>query len=278
LGVFVKRPEGFPVLQAADLPVGEKQEEWLIRPIWSRSGVGFLFGIPKSSKSWFALDMAVSVTSGTPCLGRFAVEDPGPALIFLAEDPQKQTRRRLASLCEHRGIALDKLPLQVLDVPAIRLDISEQLDRLRSTLEALRPRLLLLDPFIRIHRRSENDAQEISGLLGDLRELQRQFDMAIVIVHHARKRSSQNPGESLRGSSDLYAWVDTAAHIAKLNDGRRRVSIEHRMAPSPEPFLFELASRDDGTATHLRVLGESNGPSILFPTASYPCSKVAKHQ
>lgn len=247
----------FPVSRAGDLPIGGATEQWLVRPLWARSAVGFLFGAPKSAKTWFGLELAVSVASGAPCLGRYPVEDPGPVLAYLAEDPLHHVRARIAALCEYRGLTLARLRMHVITEPCLRLDIPEHLQRLRATIARLRPRLLLLDPFVRLHRRSENDVHEISGILGDLRQLQREFDLAITVVHHARKRSAQSPGEALRGSSDLYAWVDSAAHLAKLENGHRRLTIEHRSALSPDPILLELASRDDGTCTHLQVLGRA---------------------
>lgn len=253
----MKTPTTLTIARVAELPTGDEKADWLVRPLWARSAVGFLFGAPKSAKTWLGIDLAVSVASGTPCLDRFPVEDPGPVLVYLAEDPPHHVRARITALCEHRGLAVSDLALHVITEPSFRLDLPEQLQRLRATLAKLRPRLLLLDPFVRLHRRSENDAQDISGILGDLREVQREFDVAVTIVHHARKRSTQSPGEALRGSSDLYAWVDSSAHMAKLEDGRQRLTLEHRSAPSPDPILLELTSRADGTRTHLQVLGQS---------------------
>ncbi|MBK8999599.1 MAG: AAA family ATPase [Myxococcales bacterium] len=45
--------------------------------------------------------------------------------------------------------------------------------RLHKTLAALRPRLLVLDPFVRLHRIDENSAAEVSAVLAFLREVQR---------------------------------------------------------------------------------------------------------
>jgi len=252
--------ETLPVARVTELPTGAEESDWLVNPLWSRAGVGFLFGPPKSSKSWMGLELAVSVASNTPCLGRFPVEDPGAVLVYLAEDGLPQVRARITALCEHRSVAASGLDLRVVTAPSLRLDLQEDLARLRSTLERFRPRLLLLDPLIRMHRLNENRAEEVSGLLGNLRELQRTFDVAIVLVHHARKRTATSPGEALRGSGDLYAWVDSAAHLGKLEDGRLRLTLEHRAARTPPPMILELASRPDGSGTHLRVVG--NEPAL----------------
>ena len=51
--------------------------------------------LPKSCKTWLALEMAVAVASGRPCLGRFPVPRPGPVLLFGAEDAPHQLKGRI---------------------------------------------------------------------------------------------------------------------------------------------------------------------------------------
>ncbi|MCP4694269.1 MAG: AAA family ATPase [Desulfobacterales bacterium] len=70
-------------------------------------------GAPKCCKSWLGLDMAVSVASGTSCLGRFPVEKTGPTLVFLAEDAIESVRTRIEALCKQRKIDIDRLDLFV---------------------------------------------------------------------------------------------------------------------------------------------------------------------
>ena len=67
---------------------------------------------------------------------------------------------------------------------------------------------------MRLHRLDENSAADISGLLGFLRQLNRQHDVAVGLVHHMAKRARQDPGQALRGSSDLHAWTDSACYLA----------------------------------------------------------------
>ena len=76
----------FPVVRAADLEEADAAHRWLIDPLWAHAGVGIIGGAPKSYKSWLALDVAVSVASGTPCLDTFRVPEPGGALVYMAED------------------------------------------------------------------------------------------------------------------------------------------------------------------------------------------------
>ncbi|MDT8442554.1 MAG: AAA family ATPase [Desulfuromonadales bacterium] len=245
--------ERLPVVPVAQLDRQEPHQRWLITDLWGRGAVGIIGGAPKCCKSWLGLDMATSVASATPCLGRFSVEDPGTSLIYLAEDALPMVRARVAALCEHRGLDIAHLDVKVIATPTLRLDRASDQQRLAATLEHIRPRLLLLDPLVRLHRLDENSAADISGLLGYLRELQRCFATAVVLVHHASKKHRAQPGQALRGSGDLHAFGDDNAYLARHGENLV-LTLEHRQAKAPEPLALRLASRPDGSATHLEPL------------------------
>lgn len=234
-------PTMLPTLPVHAIDPEPAEARWLVRELWGASAVGVIGGPAKVCKSWLALDLAVSVASGTACLGRFEVDTPGPAMVYLAEDSLAQLRDRVAQLCTHRGVSLSGLDLHVVTAPSFRLDLECDQIALDHTLQALQPKLLVLDPLVRLHRLDENSASDISGLLGFLRELNRRHHLAIVLVHHMAKRSRRDLGQALRGSSDLHAWTDSACYLVRHPDQRLRLSVEHRAAPAPDPLLLRLA-------------------------------------
>lgn len=254
------------------------EARWLVQGLWGASAAGIIGGAPKCCKSWLGLDLAVSVASGTACLGRFEVVTPGPALVYLAEDALSGVRDRVSQLCQHRGLDLRDLGLHVVTAASLRLDQARDRRALDATLSALRPRLLLLDPLVRMHRLDENSAAEISELLGFLRELNRRHHTAIVLVHHMAKRARKDPGQALRGSSDLHAWTDSACYLVR-REQRLRLSVEHRAAPAPQPLLLRLAG---GQAEPVRLEpdGHEAAPVPLddavraqLRAAGQPCSR-----
>lgn len=242
-----------PVQKAYRLQKQHTEHAWLIDSVWATAAVGIIGGAPKCGKSWLGLDMAVSVASGSACLDRFQVRDKGPALVFLAEDALCTVRSRIDALCDHRNIDIGTLDLSVITAPALRLDLAADQNRLRGTLADLQPRLLVLDPLVRLHRLDENSASDISKLLGFVRELQRTYDCAIVLVHHASKKHRAQPGQALRGSSDLHAFGDCNAYLARRKN-RFTLTFEHRAAKPPDPIEVQLISRADGSQTHLKVV------------------------
>src|SRR5690606_22965748 len=100
-------------------------------------------------------------------------------------------------------------------------------------------RLLILDPFIRMHCVDERDACQFAGLLVYLRELQRQFDVAIMLVQASRTTCASRPWDTLRGSVELLAWADSQVYLRRQR-GQLLLSVDHRGAPAPEPFGLSL--------------------------------------
>lgn len=243
-----------PVQRAAELKVQEAAQQWLIEGLWASAGVGLIGGAPKCCKSWLGLEMAVSLASNTPCLGAFAPARKGKVLLFMAEDSTAVVRGRFEALSHHHGVALDSLDIFVITQSSLRIDLPSQQQRLRKTVEKIRPDMLLLDPLVRLHRIDENSASEVSALLGFLRSLQREFHTAVVLVHHARKNgSTHQPGQALRGSGDLHAFGDSNLYLRRHRQ-QLMLTLEHRAAPSPEPFELRLAG---GQTPHLEIVAST---------------------
>lgn len=258
--------EPLPVCRVAELQARAHRQRWLVEGLWAEQAVGILGGAPKLGKSWLGLDLAVSVASATPCLDRFPVTHPGPTLIYLAEDALPLVKERIAGICDHRHLAIEDLDLYAITATDLRLDQADDRNRLDATLRQLRPRLLVLDPLVRLHRLDENSAADLSGLLGYLRTLQRNHGVAIVLVHHMSKRGRTQLGNALRGSSDLFAFGDSYAYLTRAKD-RLLLTLEHRSAAAPNPIALQLSSRPDGTATHLAVAADQDGAA---PAATPP--------
>ena len=107
--------------------------------------------LPKTYKTWMALEMAVAVASGSACLSTFGVPSPGPVLLYAAEDSQSTLRLRLESLTHHHALQLRHLDIRVITADSLRLDRIPDQERLEATLLLHRLALLILDPLVRLH-------------------------------------------------------------------------------------------------------------------------------
>ncbi len=248
-----------PVVRVAEIHCEDKAQRWLVEQLWGDSSVGVIGGAPKCSKTWLGLDMALSVATGTACLGKYAVPRGGPVLVYLAEDALPVVRERVAGMARHRALDLAGVEIHVITAPTLRLDREPHRTRLLETAKRLRPRLLLLDPLVRLHGIDENNAGEVAGLLAYFRSLQRQLDLSVVLVHHTRTNAAGGvaAGQGLRGSSDLHAFGDSNLYLRRSKD-RLVLSNEHRAAPASPPVCLELVATS-AEAIHLEVVAELEG-------------------
>ena len=172
-------------------------------------GVAILAGSPKIGKSWLALGVAVAVATGGIALGKIAVE-PGEVLYLALEDTQRRLQRRLQCVLPtecgqpsgrlhfvtewprlHAG-GVERLERWLTDHPEARLVIID-------TLEKVRPHTASLD-------RSMYTADY---LIGDrLTPLSKQYAVAILVVHHTRKATADDPVELVSGTLGLTGGVD----------------------------------------------------------------------
>jgi hypothetical protein len=207
-----------------------------------------------------ALDLAVAVAGGAPCLRRFVVPDPGRVLLYAGEDAPSVVRRRLEGIAAAAGVALSELDIQVITAPTLRLDVDADRRNLACTVAHLKPRLLILDPFVRLHRIDENASGEVAPLLAYLRALQRRYGHAVLVVHHAKKCAAHaRGGQALRGSSEFHAWGDSNLCLRREGD-ELTLTIEHRAAPSQKPMKIELCQSGEALALQVVEQAASSSP------------------
>jgi AAA domain len=245
-----------PVVRVSEISSEEHAHRWLVEELWGARSVGVIGGAPKCAKTWLGLDIALSVATGTACLDKYSVPEPGPVLMYLAEDSLPAVRERVAGMARHRKIELSGVEIHVITAGALRLDRDRDRIRLLETARRLGPRLLLLDPLVRLHGIDENSASEVAALLAYFRSLQRLLDVSVILVHHTRKNATAGvaAGLGLRGSSDIHAFGDSNLYLRRAKE-RMVLSTEHRAAPASPPVHLALVTANPETI-HLEVVAQ----------------------
>jgi hypothetical protein len=250
------------VFEIARLP---EEEKWLVEGFITQGSITVLASSPKAGKTWVSLALATAVASGTSALGRFHAPTPGAVVVFPAEDDPRAVRGRIEALCLGQKLSLEALPLHIITADTLRLDEEDDRRKLEALLERVQPKLLVLDPLVRLHSGAESYVGHVSEVFGYLRRLIRRFKVSILVTHHVAKNRSgaSQPGQAMRGSGDIHASYDHGATLERQEDGSVRVALEHRSAPSPEPFAYRLHSKPDGGIT-FEVLEEGDvaGPVV----------------
>jgi hypothetical protein len=60
-----------PVVRVGEIRGEDNAQRWLVEELWGASSVGVIGGAPKCAKTWLGLDIALSVATGTLCLGKY---------------------------------------------------------------------------------------------------------------------------------------------------------------------------------------------------------------
>src|SRR3989442_3674592 len=111
-----------PIQRASQLASAAAQTPWLVEGLWSEQAVGIVGGEPKCCKSFLALDIALAVASGAPCLRHFPPVQTGRVLLYAAEDALHVVRQRLHGLALAASVDFATLDIQVITAPSLRLD------------------------------------------------------------------------------------------------------------------------------------------------------------
>jgi hypothetical protein len=236
----------FPLIHISKIE--EKHIEFLIDSLWVKNSVGFISAQPGTCKTWLAWDLAFSVATGTKALGTFQAQK-GKVIAFNAEDdPSRITKQRLSGIANSRKLKLEDADFLLIDVPSLSLDEPEVQKRIEKTIADHKPALVILDPFRNVHALDEDKASEISKILNFLRYLNREYQCSIMLVCHDRKGSkwdNSRRASQTRGSNALEGWRDTAIYLDEKEEKLIQVTVYHRGAAAPEPFLFALDVKSD---------------------------------
>lgn len=160
-------------------PVG-----YLARSVWPADAHGIFAAESKAGKSWAALDLAVSVSSGTHWLGKFPVEACGRVLMFLGEGGPRKMLRRCRAICQARGVVYEELPIVVcFRVPHLRS--SEHLALIERYVAVWPCALVIVDPLYLAARGSQgSDLYQMGEALEALQIVTQAAGAALMVVHH----------------------------------------------------------------------------------------------
>lgn len=245
------------------------RSSWLVEGIWSEGAHGLLAGEPKSFKTLITLDLAVSVASGTPFLGRFPVPKQGPVIIIQEENAMGDIQDRLRRITMSRGegpslhangngghtIDFGKnLSILVRSNKGFSLVEDEDLRMLERVIVKYEPALVVLDPlYLLAPGIDEDSAVQMTPILKDLLRLKQKHGVGIMIVHHYKKKSKDNvstrTAERMSGTGVFHRWLASGVYVERPDESLPvvRLTSEHRSQASPGAFsvTFDLGTDED---------------------------------
>lgn len=216
-----------------------------VQDLFTDGTIVLVSGRGGSHKTWVSDDIALSVASGQPFLGKATV--PGPVLILQLEGSHREHQRRIRTLCHGRGITgseLEKLPLYH---RWGRFNLSETKPRelLRAWVKEFQPVLITIDNLRLAFKGNEDSSEFAAELQQIIQDLQEDCPCTYLLVHHQRKRAKDqhlnDPGELLRGSGGLRNMSDYHAVVTSRADGSGVLTVDkYREGEVPPPIAFKF--------------------------------------
>jgi hypothetical protein len=184
---------------------------WLIERILPAPGIMALSGIPGDFKSWLTLHMALSVARGTPVFGKFVVQQ-GAVLVIDEENHLRHIQTRLRLLGAN---AAD--PIFYQSFGNFKADNEKKVAAVLKKAKENGVKLIILDSLVNVHDQDENDAGGISKVFQGIKKFLAE-DISVIFIHHHRKNNGfgqNNPAQSLRGSTNILAEVDSHVSVER---------------------------------------------------------------
>ncbi len=242
---FEKIKRFIPLSVADILDMKPPKEPFLVKKLIPHKSICVLSGYPESCKSWILLHLAQCVASGKPLFGEFKTKKV--AVLIIDEETGVEEFRRRIKLMRFRR----KLPIYIFSQREIKVDSPNDLNIIINLIREKNIKLVIIDPFIAIHSKIENSAEEMQKVVEAFQKLV--FTEATVLfAHHHRKESGEaniSLSQTLRGSSALSGRVDSHLDVKKLEENQSETilaitQVKSRRGKKISPFKLKMIEQD----------------------------------
>lgn len=215
-------PQFISLQELFDMP--EEKIDWLVDGLLIAGGFSLLVAKPKVGKSTLARNLALMIAQGLPFFDRSTKQ--GTVVYMAPEEKQSEVKRHFRTM---GATGQDPILLFPTTIPSLA-----EIHRLAAL---KKPKLIIIDPLFRLARIHDgNDYAEVYRALEPLVGLARETGAHLLCVHHAGK-FDRDGGDSILGSTALFAAVDTALLLRRSERYRTVRSIQRYGEDLPETVL-----------------------------------------
>ena len=215
-------------------------------------GFGLTFGAPGSTKTFFDLDISLSIAAGLPHFWGRKIHKTGP-VIYISSEGVSDMKFRIMAWEQKSGINTDETPFFLIK-QTINFMLASDVERLVKTVahvsvKAGNPVLVVVDTVSRVlPGADENLQKDMTLFIGACDAVRETFDTTVMGVHHTSR------GGNLRGSTVFDGAAD---------------------------FLF-LIEREEGTMngslTAKKIKTAEDGWTQQFDIKKTPVGDIAGHE
>lgn len=249
-------------MQKKVVSIGEM--DWIVPNVLLRGGISFISAPAGGGKSWLAADLVRCC--GTSGKWLDALEVPVTNVLYIDEEMG-------VTGMFHRLDKLEAVPRTLIytDQQGVRLDNPDHLKQILDLIEREKIELVIIDTFVRVHGKDENDNSAMSHLYRSFKAM-KQKGASILNLHHNRKSGSESgiAHEQMRGAGDIAAQADTVFSISKKDGVYTMVTTKNRHGREEDYINLSWTIESGEGATKLcSVLLEVGEPGESLMDAIY---------
>ena len=209
-----------------------ERRPWIAPGYLMRGAVTVLSGPGSAGKSSLIVGWTIALALGRRW-HRFSPGTPARAFNYNTEDDRAEQQRRMSATLRQFDASPRDLAGKVIrigpngtgtllrrDPVSGRLTFTAAMRALEEMIGAQSPDVLILDPLVELHDAEENDNTALRAVMAKFRNLAIQHNLAVVLVHHARKGSGSSAGDpdSLRGASSIVGAARIVLTVLTMDE------------------------------------------------------------
>ena len=210
--------------------------EWIVEDLLPEADLAMMIGAPGAGKSFAALDLGFSVSTGFTWFNK-KVKKPGP-VVWIAAEAVGAMRNRARAYAQARGVNLETTDLHILEETFSLMD-GEDASAATEALAAIKPRLIIVDTLASASGgANENSGEDMNKVLDNCRKMHAITGALVLLIHHVGKDASRGA----RGWSGLYAAVRAEFYVTHPEDSAIRIMQVTKQSDGieGEKFAFRL--------------------------------------
>ena len=213
------KPIRFPLERALDF-APPSSEDWLIKGLIPKEGVGTLFGAPGEYKTFTAIHICLHIATGETWGGR-KVKHTGP-VVYIAVEGARGSKKRIQGIVKAHS-AGDPQIFQI----SKPINFGTSNDHARAlvediTAQGVKPVLIVVDTLSASLNGGEENGPGMSMFLSNCNMLATHFGCFVLAVHHV----GHNAEGRERGHSSLGGNTDTRISCTKPERLRASITFE----------------------------------------------------
>lgn len=240
--------------------------DWLVDGWLLKNGIMMLAAPPEHFKTWFAVDLAVSISLGVPFLGDFPVRQ-GKVLIVQQEDFGPHLINRF-KLVEAAKFAQNDIKIEMKEFEGgsigikfthdidntilfvsegqLKLDDEDTIVSLENLVRQHKPDLVIVDPFYSLLSTDNYFADAAEPIRNHIKAIRSKYNTAFLFIHHKRKakEGDDHAGrETMWGSQFLNAALEGTIlfHRKKGQDNKSVTAYRNfKDAESRKPVVLKF--------------------------------------